>query len=223
MIYILTNIGLAAVPSVLIIVYIYRKDRGRKEPKTLVFASFVFGFFAVVPAILIELIFSALGSSFTGIFYILFRAFVIAALVEEGVKLAVVRLYLYPRKAFDEVSDGIFYTIAASLGFAFFENILYSFGSPLLMLIRGATAVPLHVAASGILGYYIGMTKITGKKQITKGLLSAVLIHGLYDFLLFTDTLLGLLVIPLLVGSIFALRSLYRKAQRFDLGNTLTR
>ena len=123
--YVLLNIILAAVPSVLVIIFIYRKDRGGKEPPLLVFMAFVIGFFAVIPAVLIEIVFIEVGMNFTGIAYQLFRAFAIAALVEEGVKLAAVRLFLYKRKHFNEVADGILYTIAASLGFAFFENILY--------------------------------------------------------------------------------------------------
>ena len=221
---ILINIGLAAAPSVAIIAYVYRKDRGAKEPRILVFYAFVLGFFAVVPALLLELALGEFGNRFGGLPYLLFRAFVVAALVEEGVKLGVVRVFLYKKKAFDEVSDGMLYTITASLGFAFFENILYSFGPAFQILIRGVTAVPLHAAASGVLGYYIGTTKITGRNRWITGLFWAILIHGLYDFLLFTGTLLALLVIPLLIISLVALRRLFRKAGRHDSqDNTLTR
>jgi protease PrsW len=213
---ILINIGLAAAPSVLIIAYVYRRDRGAKEPRLLVFYAFVLGFFAVIPALALELAFSEIGNRFAGVPYMLFRAFVVAALVEEGVKLGVVRLFLYNKKAFDEVSDGMLYTITASLGFAFFENVLYSFGPTFQIIIRGVTAVPLHAAASGVLGYYIGTTRITGRNRILTGLLWAILIHGLYDFLLFTGTLLSLLVIPLLIISLVVLRHLFRKANGND-------
>ena len=215
--FVLLNIVLAAVPSVLVIVFIYRKDRGGKEPPLLVFMAFVIGFFAVIPAVILEILFVEVGVHFSGIAFRLFRAFVIAAVVEEGVKLAAVRLFLYNRSHFDEVVDGILYTIAASLGFAFFENILYSFGPPSMMLVRGITAVPLHASASGILGYFIGTTKATGKNRLMTGLFWAVAVHGLYDFLLFTGSWPAFLVFPLLIAAIAALRNLYKRAQRYDL------
>jgi len=214
---ILLNVGLAAIPSLLIILYVYRKDRGDREPPMLVFAAFIFGFFAVVPAVIVELVFTELTSHITGLAYVVVRAFVVAALVEESAKLAVVRIFLYRKDAFDEFSDGMLYTITASLGFAFFENILYSFGPPYVLIIRGITAVPLHATASGVLGYYIGMSKHTGRNRIIAGLLWAVLIHGLYDFFLFSGNLLALLVIPLLVATTLILRRLFRLARRYDL------
>ena len=163
--FVLLNIVLAAIPSVFVIVFIYRKDRGGKEPSLLVFMAFTIGFLAVIPAVIIEILFMEVGVGFSGIAYQLFRAFAIAGLVEEGVKLAAVRLFLYKRNHFNEVADGILYTIAASLGFAFFENILYSFGPASLMIVRGITAVPLHASASGILGYYIGNKSIKLKDK----------------------------------------------------------
>ena len=217
--FVLLNIVLAAIPSIFVIVFIYRKDRGGKEPSLLVFMAFTIGFLAVIPAVIIEILFMEVGVGFSGLAYQLFRAFAIAGLVEEGVKLAAVRLFLYKRNHFNEVADGILYTIAASLGFAFFENILYSFGPASLMIVRGITAVPLHVSASGILGYYIGTTKATGKNRLATGLLWAVAVHGLYDFLLFTGSWVAFLVFPLLIVAIAILINLYKHAQRYDLEN----
>ncbi len=217
--YVLLNIVLAAIPSVVIVIFIYRKDRGGKEPRLLVFMAFMIGFLAVIPAAILEILFAEVGVRFTGIAYQLFRAFIIAAAVEEGVKLAAVRLFLYKRKHFDEVADGILYTIAASLGFAFFENVLYSFGPSSLIIVRGITAVPLHASASGILGYFIGTTKVTGKNRLLIGLFWAVVVHGLYDFLLFTGSWPAFLVFPLLIVSLVVLRKLYKRAQRYDLEN----
>ncbi|MBT3275639.1 MAG: PrsW family intramembrane metalloprotease [Spirochaetales bacterium] len=216
---IVINIFLAAIPSILIVLYVYRKDKQKKEPPRLVLATFILGFFAVLPALILELIVSEFGEKLTGTAYLLFRAFVIAAFVEEGVKLGVIRIFVYRKPAFDEVTDGILYAVTASLGFAFFENILYSFGPPALLIIRGLTAVPLHAAASGIMGYYLGFAKVKQENHILKGFLIAIAIHGLYDFLLFTRTMYGFLVIPLLIAAILYLRTLFRKAQKLDRQN----
>ena len=216
MTYVFVNIALAAVPSFLLLLYFYRKDRERKEPPVLVFKVFLVGFAAVIPAAGIEIILGELGSRFQGIVPLLVRAFIVVALVEETAKFAVIRLYVYPRSDFDEAADGVVYTIAASLGFAFFENILYSLGPPSVIIIRGITAVPLHAIASGILGYYIGISKVGSRNVMGRGLAWAVLIHGAYDFLLFTETLYALLVFPLLLIGWIKLGKLYRKAIRDD-------
>ena len=214
--YIILNVALAAIPSFALVLYFYLKDKDKREPPILVLKAFILGFFAVLPAILLELALEKAGKLLGSPGFIVIRAFIVVALVEEGVKLLIVRLFLYDREEFDEVTDGIVYTITASLGFAFFENILYSFGPPLVLIIRGITAVPLHATASGILGYYIGRTKLTEKPRIATGLSIAVLIHGTYDLLLFSESLFSLLVIPLLIGSGIALMRLFKKAMTMD-------
>lgn len=218
--YLVVNLLLAAIPSLLLVLYFYRKDRQRREPPRLIWSIFLAGFLAVVPAALIEQLFSALGRGSTpaGAFV---RAFAIAGLVEEGTKLLVVRLFVYGRPEFDEVADGIIYTITAGLGFAFFENLLYSFGPfgfvpPGVLLMRGVTAVPLHAVAAGIMGYYIGRSKFGERRLFGRGLLYAVLIHGSYDWLLFTGSWPSLFVLPLLFFGFRVLQNLYRRALAED-------
>lgn len=213
---ILINILLAIIPALGLILYFYRRDSQKKEPVNLIWKVFVIGFFSVFPTILIEIFldgFAVFGGTIQNLFA---RAFIVAALVEEGIKLAVVRLYIYNRREFDEISDGVIYTITASMGFACFENILYSTGGMSTVLLRAVTAVPLHAIASGIMGYYIGYSKFGDENTIIKGFLIAILIHGLYDFLLFSGTALGFLVIPLLITGWFILRRLLKKALVLD-------
>ena len=214
--FIIVNIVLALVPSLLLLLYFYRRDRQKREPISLVWKIFAIGCLSVVPAGIIELVLDAFSGYFAGPLLIFIRAFIIAALVEESLKLSVVHFFVYNRKEFDEVVDGIVYTISASLGFAFFENMLYSFGPPATLVIRGITAVPLHAIASGIMGYYIGISKMGGVSMIGKGLFYAVLIHGLYDYFLFTGTIIAFLVIPLLIICWFILRNLTNKALEID-------
>ncbi len=212
----LLNILLAVIPALLLVFYFYRRDNQKKEPVGLVWKVFVIGFFSVFPAVIIEMFLTPL-TFFSGTLQSLFaKAFIVAALVEEGIKLAVVKLYVYNKSDFDEITDGITYTITASMGFACFENILYSTGGTSTVLLRAVTAVPLHAIASGIMGYYISYAKFSGTNTIIKGLLAAVLIHGLYDFLLFTNTALGFLVIPLLVIGWIMLQRRLKKALALD-------
>lgn len=214
--FILLNLIVAVVPSFLLLLYFYKRDKNKKEPPKLVWKTFAFGLLAVIPALGLEIIGGILIRPFSGIFIIFLEAFIVTALVEEFAKFLVIRFYMWRRLEFDEVADGIVYTIAAGLGFAMLENLLYSFGSTLLLVFRGITAVPLHAISAGIMGYYLGISKVKGKKKIFAGIFYAVMIHGLYDFFLFTQTFLALFVLPLLIFGWFLLRRLYKKALLFD-------
>jgi RsiW-degrading membrane proteinase PrsW (M82 family) len=103
--------------------------------------------------------------------------------------------------------DGIVYGVAAGLGFATIENIFYVFGFGTIStaLIRAFMSVPSHAAYGGIMGFYLGMAKsfrLSSKqherKLILTGLAIAILLHGLYDTIAFTQEglagLVGLLV-----------------------------
>lgn len=214
--YLIINIILAAIPAVILLLYFYRKDKTKREPAGLILKTFGLGILAVIPAGAAEFGAILLFSRISGFPGLLIRAFIVAALIEETSKFLVIKTYLYKKTEFDEVTDGIVYTAAASLGFAFFESLLYSFGPPYVMILRGITSVPLHATASGIMGYYIGLAKQTGDFKPGRGLLYAVIIHGLYNFLLFTGSPLVVLIVPLLFFSWLWLRRLYDDAQKRD-------
>lgn len=191
---------LAAAPALILLLYFYRQDRRKREPGRMILFSLVLGIASTIPALILGSLADPVFSTFSPLVYIFLTAYVTSALIEESSKLFVVFRFIVPKKDFDEVSDGIVYTIGASMGFAILENILYSAGNPLsLMLLRGITAVPLHAIASGIMGYYIGRSKFEHPSIRFKGLFFAVLIHGTYNFLLFTSSIFSILIIPLLI------------------------
>lgn len=215
----LLNIVLAALPALILLWYFNRWDRARSEPTGLLLYTFFLGFVAVIPAAVIEMLINPLGMPYPPLLQLAFRAFIVAGLVEEGVKLFVVKHFILNRPAFDEVMDGIIYTVTASLGFAFFENIFYSFGGPATLIIRGLTAVPLHAVASGIMGYYIGISKFERADAWKQGLFIAVMIHGAYDFFLFIGGGFAFLTFPLLLWSLRSLSRLHHKAIAADRRN----
>jgi len=226
------NVGisfvLAAAPAVLLLRYYYRQDRERPEPKGLVVKIFLFGVVATFVAIPLEMLMSIFQQLFVRfpLLYALFKAFIVAALIEEYLKLTIVRLFAYKNPHFDEIMDGVVYAVVASLGFACMENILYVMGGTLwTALTRAITAIPLHATASGLMGYYIGRAKFASSPQqekalINKGLRVAIFIHGTYDFLLFSVPVLGQLpslgIIPLILGAFFVLRARIRRALEED-------
>ncbi|UCF98842.1 MAG: PrsW family intramembrane metalloprotease [Spirochaetaceae bacterium] len=219
---------LAAAPALLLLRYYYRQDRERPEPKGLVVRIFLFGIVATFVAIPLELLMSVFQRLFTDfpLLTALFKAFVVAALVEEYLKLTIVRLFAYRNRNFDEIMDGVVYAVVASLGFACMENILYVLGGTIwTALTRAVTAIPLHATASGLMGYYVGRAKFAPSPQmerasINKGLRIAIFIHGTYDFLLFSVPVLGTLpvvgIIPLIIIAFLILRSRIRIALEED-------
>ena len=152
-----------------------------------------------------------------GIVNIFIMSFIIIAPTEELLKFFAVKRWIYRSLEFDEVMDGIVYTVAASLGFATVENVLYVLQNGITTgIARAFLAIPGHTFFGALMGYYIGRAKFNKEhesKLILKGVLLAIFFHGLYDFLLFTQTLLALLVIVLIIGLGLHVRKHLRKAE----------
>ncbi|MCK4671906.1 MAG: PrsW family intramembrane metalloprotease [Candidatus Aegiribacteria sp.] len=220
---------LAIIPAVIIVIYFYRKDKAKPEPKGLIIRIFLLGVFSTLPALILEMAIS----EFRGILkpyhvlYPIFNAFVVAALVEESLKLFIIRRVAFRKKCFDEIMDGIVYAVVAGMGFACLENILYVLGRGLIVaVLRAFTSIPLHAAVSVIMGYYIGMAKFSenkgaGRRLILKGFLLAVFFHGIYDLCIFAVPLwsqfMALGILPVLIWVIILARRKIKLALRQDL------
>jgi RsiW-degrading membrane proteinase PrsW (M82 family) len=183
---------LALAPTLFIFLYIYRKDCYEPEPLHLVAWVFFLGALSVIPAALVELLFpeGVVSSAF------------IAPVVEEGLKFLVVFIAIYHHPEFDEPMDGIVYAMAAGLGFATIENILYVLeGGVAVGIIRAIASVPGHVVFSCIWGFALGTAKFRPGKErsgiILAGLFSAMLLHGIFNFSLEVFEAAGLLLILL--------------------------
>lgn len=216
----LENLGFAALalaPILFILLYVYLKDKYDREPLSYLILTFVLGALAAYPVVKIGAwmnsytIFTDKGSPIELFFYIL----CVIAIVEEGMKYLVWRLFLYPREVFSEPFDGIVYSIAAAMGFAAIENLVYvSEGGFQSGIVRMFTAVPTHAACGAFVGYFAGWAKFDlDKKHATmlhlKGLGLAILFHTLYDYFIFLDWgVSGLLSLVILgFGIYFSIRA----------------
>jgi protease PrsW len=214
-------VGGAALPAAVLIVLFYRADRARPEPVGLIGRSVLYGFIATIPAIGLELVVDLPAKSMPGLLGIVWTSFVTAALVEEGVKYFFLRRYIEKNPAFDEVMDGIVYAACVSLGFAFAENLMYGLNGGWILLFRAFTAVPMHAAATGIMGFWIGLSKRESDPRKAaanrkRGFLTAVMIHGLYDFCLFSGSMLAFGAFAVLLVSTRLLRAYMRRAKILD-------
>ncbi|WP_431137461.1 PrsW family intramembrane metalloprotease [Psychroserpens mesophilus] len=144
----MNNVLLAVAPVLIIIIYIYCKDKYEKEPKGLLLLSFLFG--AVVSIIITTILYLGfdillpLKDKFSVLEQFI-KAFFVVALVEEFSKYVIVRYFAQPRLAFNEPFDGIVYAVMVSMGFAATENVLYVLeGGAGVAVLRAFTAVPAH-------------------------------------------------------------------------------
>lgn len=190
-------VGSALLPALIVMFYIYKKDKIEKEPKGLVFSLMVLGALMIIPAGLIEVgLCEVLKDAFAedSTEYIFIENFFIIALAEEGCKMLVLRLRTWRNGNFNYTFDAVVYAVAVSLGFAALENVLYvvskySFG---LALMRGILSVPGHAIDAVFMGYYYGLAKrgecmgdLRAKKfNMFMALLVPVATHGFYDFCL---------------------------------------
>lgn len=203
MIYLLT-ISLA--PVVAIILYVYLKDKYDREPISTLILSFILGALSTLPTVIVGYLLKSEES--TDIIHYLRVAFLEVASVEEGFKFLFFYFYCYRHKDFNEPFDGIVYALMVSMGFAGLENVLYVLeGGVPVAITRALTAVPAHATFAVAMGYFAGKAKFseTPLLWLLVGLAFAIIMHGFYDFCLFTNNILyiGLGAFSSLIISIF--------------------
>ena len=210
---ILVLIASALAPVIAVIIYIYYKDKYEKEPLSLLLKSFILGVISIIPAILLETLAEKIGLGVSrDIVQTAIYAFIGVGFSEEFSKYVFLRYYIYPKKEFDEPFDGIVYAVMISMGFAAAENIMYVIqGGFSVAWSRMFTAIPAHATFGILMGYYVGKAKFHDNKFLlmVKGLGIAVLLHGFYDFFLFTSQYYGLTFLSL-ATLYFAIRLSFR-------------
>ncbi|QCX32319.1 PrsW family intramembrane metalloprotease [Caloramator sp. E03] len=181
-------IALALAPSIALLVFIYQKDRYDREPAPLLTKLFIYGILSVFPVYIIERFLSGL-SNYDNAF---FQAFIVAGLTEEYFKYYIILKTAFNNKFYNEKLDGIVYSVFTSLGFATAENILYVFNVKANYLYTGIArallSVPAHMLFAITMGYYISLYKYSKYKSeyIYKALFIPVILHGIYDYILFS-------------------------------------
>ena len=214
---------LAAAPPLFWLWLFYRRDRWEPEPKALVLKVFVAGALTSIPAWLLQI-------SLPGPTHPIYDYFVRVALVEEACKLIPVMIVAVRSRQMNEPMDGIIYAVAAALGFATVENVLYALWlGPAILVARAFTSTLAHLALSGLVGYQIGRWRMgRSPAHIWIAFFGVVGLHGAYDLLLVTGAgqvrspmvarLTVLLLIPALLGLLFLALRLADRASPFRRG-----
>ena len=185
-------------PAIVAMLVVDYMDRKRPEPLALRYKVALAGMFSVVPVVFIDQGLEAVFRGYTEPAYTyngaLFQSFVIAAAVEELLKISVIYWLVWRRPEFDERMDGIVYGARAGLGFALVENVLYLLRQPTMDdairtgLLRAVLAVPGHAMWSAFIGYAAARARFDRKGLgFVGGYLLAVAAHGGYDYAIFAQ------------------------------------
>ncbi len=207
----------AVVPAVVLLVYVYRKDRYDKESSSLLLRLVLFGIISTALASVTETIgLAVLGHVFEegSVLYDFLLYFIVVALSEEGFKYLVLKKRTWKNQEFNCLFDGVIYAVFVSLGFALWENIGYvfqfGFGAA---VVRALTAVPGHAC----FGVFMGTMYTTAKYYSLHGdeaksaryrrlsVIVPAILHGIYDFIASSeDSALSWLFNPFVIGLFIA-------------------
>lgn len=186
----------AVLPVLLLLYFIYKKDKYQPEPLGKLILAFFVGCLSVIPAGLMESVIMPLGPDAEQfpVMNGLFNGFLVAGVSEELWKLILLMWVIWKSPHFDEFFDGIVYAAYLSLGFACVENIGYVLSGSDQMataLMRGLLAVPAHFLFAVTMGYYVSLAKFdpsNKRSHLWKAFLYPMLLHGTYDALLMVSS-----------------------------------
>ena len=202
---VLVLFSLCIIPSLILLWYIYTKDKVEKEPPYLLTILFIGGIISCIISILISTIlkkyipFLNFQYKDLNILQIIFKILIAIAFLEELSKWTINYIVIWRNENFKHIYDPIVYSTFVSLGFATFENIIYaityrSYGI-LPLIVRSLTSVPSHAVFGIFMGFYLGISKNAlishKKKQSTKykilSIITPTFLHFIYDLLLVND------------------------------------
>ena len=189
----------ALLPAIILLRYVYNKDKIEKEPKGMIVKLFIFGGLTIISAAIIELV----GEAVLGKFFdsgttpfLIVSNFLIVAGAEEGGKYFILKRQTWNSPEFNYSYDAVVYSVSVSLGFAAFENVLYVLsGGISVALMRAFLSIPGHAVFSVYMGYYYGLAKkasVNGRvsaeeTNLSMAFISAAFLHGAYDFCLMME------------------------------------
>ena len=222
----------SSVPGIVLMFLIYRIDRIEPEPMGLLMKLFFGGaLISTIVAALIESVLEVVIAVLFGwqpIVYCFMAAFIMAAATEELCKYAVLKAFTWKNPAFNYRFDGVVYSTTVAIGFEIFENFLYLIDSTADTAFMRA-AFPGHCIFGIYMGYYYGQSKTLENRgdkagaaaMRRKGVITAILIHGFYDFICFlagvveSDFIMILLEIGLVAAMVVLNITAYRNIKKY--------
>jgi len=186
----------AVLPAVVLMYYIWHKDKEHPEPTNLLMKGFGYGVLSVFLSLLVSIPLGELGlysDAVTTWEGAISMSFFGAAIPEELAKLFMLWILLRKNPYFDEHVDGIVYAVSVSMGFAALENIAYLFSNyeswQSVGVVRALVSVPGHYVFAVFMGYYYSLYRFGSADDKTyygiMAVAAPILLHGVFDMLLF--------------------------------------
>ncbi len=218
MINLIVLVILAILPTIIIATYVFKLDK-HKEPTSILITLFSLGIISALGVIALSCGLEGLFPFFTkdmsnmNIIELILKTFIEVALIEELCKWFVVYFVGYNNKQFDETYDVLIYSIFVALGFATFENLFYVLENNTIQVAiqRAILSIPGHTSYAIFMSYYLCIAKINRLKNnkrkekinIIKSIVVPTLFHGIFDFCLFTEKQIFIIVFYLFVIILF--------------------
>ena len=196
---------IALAPVLIILFYIYFRDKYEHEPIGMLLKALLLGGLLTIPIIFAEMGLQNIGSKIGGgSSSTLWTAFIVAGATEEVFKFLALFILIWANRNFNEKFDGIVYAVYISLGFALVENVIYVIeGGATVGLLRALTAVPAHALFGIVMGYYFGIARFfEGEKMVylIRALFWPIILHGFYDYCLMSQIpILMVIFVPFIV------------------------
>lgn len=182
------------------------------KDSTILVVCFLISLITVIPALVIKYTAAELGldeninSLFGRIGFSVFTGF-----IDELNKYIVIIAYAYRRREFDEPQAGIFVTMLIALGFVTGDNAWHIIQADKYSdTWRILTSIPMSLLVGVLMGFYSGMSKygldsddLSSFGLRIRGLVTAALFHGFYNFFLFMEeynSLITLIVIGIIIA-----------------------
>ncbi len=176
----------AIAPGLALLTYFYLKDKYEAEPVNMVIKLYILGLIIVIPTMILQHGFLLGFGESKALF-----SFVISGGIEECMKWLIIYFIIYKHAEFDEPYDGIVYAVAASIGFATLENVIFAVTQTSTfsdLLVRAFLPVSGHALFGVIMGFYLGKAKFSQGTLVTKYLLYSLMLpilwHGIFDYIL---------------------------------------
>lgn len=204
---------LSILPSIILMFYIYKKDKVEKEPVNMLVRCFIGGVLSGFIVILLGVLGFSYDIDVNSNLSVLIYSFIYVGFIEEFIKLVIGYFITYKDKDFDYLYDSVLYMSFVSLGFAVLEGIIYIANTfdILVSIVRGITTLPGHVFFGIFIGYYLGLAKkesVLGNKKkeniyLGYAVIVPSLLHGFFDYCLYTTSSLGIILFCLFVGVLY--------------------
>ncbi|MRX71024.1 intramembrane metalloprotease PrsW [Bacillus lacus] len=196
----LAIISAGIAPGLALLSYFYLRDKYETEPVSMVIRAFIFGVLLVFPIMFLQYVIE-LEQVFSNPAVHIFFTY---GFLEEFFKWFILFYTIYQHVQFSEHYDGIVYSVAVAMGFATFENILYLFANGIEHAFgRAMLPVSSHALFGVVMGYYLGKSKFSEKKDRPKWLFLSLfipfLLHGTYDLILYLYHHWLFIILPFMV------------------------